>query len=65
MTDGPESTYPGLFSGTYIFEIIENEQEEEILFVDNIEQGALLLLDNTLTIDEDSESDGFIRKFER
>ena len=63
MTDGPEDIYANFDSGTYNFEIIENE-EEQVLWIDNNKKGVITLLDNNLKID-DGISDGFITEFER
>ena len=65
VTTGPEDTYAGFDSGTYDFKIIENEQEEEVLFIDDIEQGVIILLDDTLKIDDCIACDGTLSEFER
>ena len=63
-TNGPHSIYAGLESGTYNFEIQQNWQEQT-LYVNNNKQGVLILIGNNLKIDDDIAADGFITEFEK
>jgi len=65
MTTGPEDIYTGLDSGIYEIRIEENEDIESI-FIDDVERGIIILLDDNLKIDDSFfTSDGFITEFER
>ncbi|PLX15124.1 MAG: hypothetical protein C0599_17275 [Salinivirgaceae bacterium] len=59
----PSSSYVGLESGTYPFEIEENE-ETKTLFVNGEDKGFITLLDDVLQLNE-GYIDGFMRTFER
>lgn len=64
MTTSPESTYARLESGTYTFEIEQNEGPQ-ILFIDGNNTGEINLSADTVTIDDESGADGFIMTFMR
>lgn len=64
ITTGPEDTYAGFESGTYDFEIQENDGIK-ILLVDGYFTGYITLLDDVLQLDEGVAADGVMRTFER
>ncbi len=65
VTTGPEDVYAGLDSGTYNIQIVQNN-ETEILFIDDVERGVIVLMNGTtLKIDDDLAADGFTTEFER
>lgn len=64
MTTDPESTYARLESGTYTYEVEQNEGSQ-ILLIDGNDTGEINLSADTLTIDDESGADGFIMTFVR
>jgi hypothetical protein len=60
---GPEDIYAGLDSGTYDYEILE-ENESQVLYIDGSLRGVLLITNSTLTIDDGIAADGYITSFE-
>jgi hypothetical protein len=64
ITIGPEDIYAGFESGTYDFEIQENEDTKALL-VDGADIGDVILLDDVLQLDEGVAVDGFMKTFER
>ncbi len=64
LTTGTEDIYAGLDSGTYDYEI-RLEENTITLFVNDTKQGALILSESALKIDNDIATDGLIKEFER
>lgn len=60
---GPEDIYAGLDSGTYDYEILE-DNESQVLYIDGSLRGVLLITNSTLTIDDGIAADGYITSFE-
>jgi hypothetical protein len=63
LTTGPEDIYAGLDSGIYNYEIQEIGDTEK-LFIDGNERGTILIMDNSLIIDDGVALDGFFSVFE-
>ena len=62
---GPEDIYAGLDTGTYSYKIEESE-ENQTLFVNEIKRGVIFFVDgSSLIIDDNLAADGFITKFDR
>lgn len=64
LTTGPEYIYAGPVSGTYPISIEQNGPTE-ILIVDNLIVGNIILQGSNLVLDGDIASDGFLAEFER
>lgn len=64
ITTGPEDIYAGLDSGTYNYEI-QQDAETQTLFINDVQRGIIILLNDNLKIDDGLATDGFITEFER
>ncbi|EZH72985.1 hypothetical protein ATO12_18380 [Aquimarina atlantica] len=64
ITQGPKNIHSGLRSGTYNYEIKE-EEGSKVLFVKGIKRGIITTLRESMKIDDGVEVDGFINEFER
>ncbi|MEQ6124453.1 hypothetical protein AAON49_09650 [Pseudotenacibaculum sp. MALMAid0570] len=63
-TTGPQDIYAGLDSGTYNFEIEENNQLQT-LYVNGVKQGDVYIDGFILKLDDGIAADGFLKEFER
>jgi hypothetical protein len=65
ITQGPKNTHSGLKSGTYDYEIKE-EERVQVLFIKGIRQGVITILgEKNMKIDDGVETDGFMNEFGR
>ncbi len=63
-TDNSQNPYTGLGNGTYDFEIIESGGVQ-VLSINSITIGEVIVSDNQLMIDNSAAADGFTTEFER
>lgn len=64
VTTGPEDIYAGYETGVYSYEI-QNDNGNDILFIDNLERGIITFNNNTLHIDDGVAADGMLTEFQQ
>jgi hypothetical protein len=62
LTTGPEQIHSGPETGVYNYEIVV-ENLEEVIYIDGVFTGVLVIENNTLLIDNGLSSDGFISTY--